>query len=74
MDRVVIGMDPHKRSVSIEVRDVREVLRATARFGTDTGNYRAMLRVARQWPERVWAVEGANGIGRADRAAAARRR
>ena len=64
MDRVVIGMDPHKRSVSIEVRDVREVLRATGRFGTDTANYRAMLRVARQWPERVWAVEGANGIGR----------
>src|SRR5437016_185866 len=64
MDRVVIGMDPHKRSVSIEVRDVREVLRATGRFGTDTGNARAMLRVARQWPERVWAVEGANGIGR----------
>jgi hypothetical protein len=26
MDRVVIGMDPHKRSVTIEARDVREVL------------------------------------------------
>src|SRR5438132_12219576 len=64
VDRVVIGMDPHKRSVSIEVRDVREVLRPTGRFGTDTANYRAMLRVAKQWSERVWAVEGANGIGR----------
>jgi hypothetical protein len=28
MDRPVIGMDPHKRSVTIEARDVREVLRA----------------------------------------------
>jgi transposase len=51
MGRVVIGMDPHKRSVSIEVRDEREVLRATARFGTDTANYRAMLRVAKQWSQ-----------------------
>jgi len=40
------------------------VLRATGRFGTDTGNYRQLLKVAHQWPERVWAVEGANGIGR----------
>jgi transposase len=64
MDGVVIGLDPHKRSVSIEVRDDREVLRATGRFATDTVEYRAMLRFARQWPDRVWAVEGANGIGR----------
>jgi transposase len=64
MDRVVIGMDPHKRSVTIEARDVREVLRATGRFGTDTGNYRQMIKVARQWPDRIWAVEGAAGIGR----------
>jgi transposase len=64
MDRVVIGMDPHKRSVTIEARDAREVLRATGIFGTDNGSYRAMLKVARQWPTRVWAVEGANGVGR----------
>ena len=64
MDRVVIGMDPHKRSVTIEARDTREVLRATGRFGTDSRQYRAMLSVGRQWPRRVWAVEGANGIGR----------
>jgi hypothetical protein len=31
MDRVVIGMDPHKRSVTIEARDTREVLRASGR-------------------------------------------
>jgi transposase len=34
MDRVVIGMDPHKASVTIEARDGREVLRARGRFGT----------------------------------------
>src|SRR3977135_1211923 len=64
MERGVIGMEPHKRSVTIEARDVREVLRATGRFGTDTGNYRQMIKVARQWPDRIWAVEGAAGIGR----------
>jgi hypothetical protein len=64
MDRVIIGVDPHKLSVTIEARDNREILRATGRFGTDTRSYRQLLKVARQWPERVWAVEGANGIGR----------
>jgi len=63
-DRVIIGVDPHKLSVTIEARDSREILRATGRFGTDAGSYRQMLRFAGQWPERMWAVEGANGIGR----------
>ena len=44
MDRVVIGMDPHKRSMTIEARDVREVPRATGRFGTGTVNYRQIQR------------------------------
>jgi transposase len=64
MDQVIIGVDPHKLSVTIEARDRREVLRATGRFGMDTAGYRQLLRAARQWPARVWAVEGANGIGR----------
>ena len=42
MSGVVIGMDPHKVSVTIEVRDEREVLLATGRFGTDTGGYKAI--------------------------------
>jgi transposase len=64
MDRVIIGVDPHKLSVTIEARDTREILRATGRFGTDTRSYHQLLKVARQWPQRIWAVEGANGIGR----------
>ena len=64
MDRVVIGAVPHKLSVTIEARDNREILRATGRFGTDTRSYGQLLEIARQWPERIWAVEGANGIGR----------
>jgi len=64
MDKVIIGVDPHKQSVTIEARDTREILRATGRFGTDARSYRQLLAYARQWPGRVWAVEGANGIGR----------
>src|SRR5881296_240930 len=62
--RVVIGTDPHKRSATIEVRDGREVLLATGRFPMDKTGYRQLLGYARQWPARVWAVEGANGAGR----------
>jgi hypothetical protein len=40
------------------------MLRATGRFGTDARGYRLLVAYARQWPDRVWAVEGANGIGR----------
>jgi transposase len=64
MDTVVIGVDPHKLSVTSGARDAREILRATGRFGTDARSCRQLLEVARQWPERIWAVEGANGIGR----------
>ncbi|WP_406831717.1 IS110 family transposase [Pedococcus sp. KACC 23699] len=62
--RVVIGMDPHKRSVTIEVMRPDESVAVGGRFATDQGGYAAMLEVARAWPERVWAVEGCNGIGR----------
>ena len=64
MDQVIIGVDPHKLPVTIEVRDNREILRATGRFGTDARGYRLLVTYAQQWPERVWAMEGANGIGR----------
>ena len=63
-ERVVIGMDPHKRSVTIEVMRPDESVATGGRFDTDQVGYAAMLEVARVWPERVWAVEGCNGIGR----------
>ena len=59
--RVVIAVDPHKLSVTIEARDNREILRATGRFGTDARSHRQLLEVARQWPERIWAVEERTG-------------
>jgi transposase len=67
---VVIGVDPHKRSATIEVLDERERVLATGRFGTDTAGYKELLAAGRRWsagaagPGRVWAVEGCNGVGR----------
>src|SRR6266545_1354070 len=65
MSRVTIGVDPHKRSVTIEAVDDHAQVLATGRFGTDTTGYRLMLcYVRQQWPHRRWAVEGAGGVGR----------
>jgi len=61
---VIIGMDPHKRSATVEVIDDRERVISTGRFGTDKAGYAAMLAFGRQYADRVWAVEGCNGIGR----------
>jgi len=63
-DRVVIGMDPHKRSATIEVMGADEAIHGGGRFGTDRDGYTAMLRYGKQWPHRVWAIEGCAGIGR----------
>jgi transposase len=62
--RVVIGMDPHKRSVTIEVMAAEEEVLAVGRFGTDAKGFKAMADHVKQWPDRVWAIEGCNGIGR----------
>ncbi|MFK5636129.1 MULTISPECIES: IS110 family transposase [unclassified Ornithinimicrobium] len=62
--RVVIGMDPHKRSVTIEVMTADEAIVGGGRFGTDADGYGRLLAYARRWPERVWAVEGCAGIGK----------
>ncbi|WP_223164294.1 IS110 family transposase [Nocardioides mesophilus] len=63
-ERVVIGMDPHKRSATIEVMTGDETIVGGGRFGTDRDGYAAMKNYAKQWPDRVWAIEGCQGIGR----------
>jgi transposase len=63
-ERVVIGMDPHKRSVTIEVMTAVEDVLGGGRFGTDADGFAAMVEYVALWPERVWAIEGCNGIGR----------
>ncbi len=65
MSDVIVGVDPHKRSVTIEAIEGQGKKVATGRFGTSTRDYKAMLGyVRRQWPQHRWAIEGAHGVGR----------
>ncbi len=64
MEKVIIGVDPHKLSATIEVVDDREKMLGSGRFSTDRAGYAAMRTYVKAWPERVWAIEGANGTGR----------
>lgn len=66
-ERVVIGMDPHKRSATIEVMGADETIVGGDRFGTDEAGFAAMTgcvnRIQPDRGQRVWAVEGCHGIG-----------
>jgi transposase len=64
MEQVIIGVDPHKLSATIEVVDKQEHLLGSGRFTTNQAGYAAMRSYVKTWPNRVWAVEGANGAGR----------
>jgi len=61
---VIIGMDPHKRSATIEIVDEKAAVLAAGRFGTDKAGYAQMLAAGRKFGDRIWAVEGCNGIGK----------
>jgi transposase len=63
MEQVIIGVDPHKLSATIEVVDDREQLLGEGRFPTDHAGYTAMRTYVKGWPDRVWAIEGATGTG-----------
>ena len=70
---IVIGVDPHKLSVTIEVVDDRERVLATGRCATDNAGYVAMRKHVAAWPERTWAVEGSNGAAARCRSGCCRR-
>ena len=65
--RVVVGMDPHKRSATIEVMTGDETVLGGDRFDTAEAGFAAMCGYVNQiQPDRdlrVWAVEGCHGIG-----------
>ena len=74
MRKVLIGVDPHKASVTVAVVDeaVGELIER-ASFPQNRTGLRALERWAKRFPERRWAVENAGGLGRylAQRLAAA---
>ena len=63
MAKVMIGVDPHKLSNTIVVIDREEKVLARHRFTNDRAGYRALKAAARTYPDRIWAVEGAQGVG-----------
>ena len=50
MVAVVIGVDPAKRSNTIEVIDSAETVLLTARFENSREDYRRMLSLVKRWP------------------------
>ncbi len=63
-DQVIIGMDPHKSSNTIAVLTRDETMLTRRRFENSDDGFVAMLQAVTDYPDRVWAVEGANGMGR----------
>ena len=59
MKSVIIGVDPHKLSATIEVVDHHERLLGSGRFATDKAGYAAMRRYVKAWPR-----PGLGGRGR----------
>ena len=58
-----IGVDPHKASHTAAVLDVHEQLVGEVRVRADRSQRDRLLAFAAPYAPRVWAVEGARGLG-----------
>ncbi len=62
---MIIGVDPHKGShTATAVSPTRNAPAASLRVDATLAGYRQLLRWGKAFPERQWAVENANGLGR----------
>jgi Transposase len=64
MTAVMIGVDPHKGSHTAVVIGSAEELLGEVRVRASAGQAEKLVAWAADWPERIWAVEGAAGLGR----------
>ena len=64
MVQVIIGIDPHKGSHTALALDQGESRLGQLRVIAAPGQVEQLQRWAAPWPERVWAIEGARGLGR----------
>jgi transposase len=65
MSLVLIGVDPHKSTHTASAVDpVTNRQFTSLRIHSTLREYRKALTWAKQWPERKWAIENANGLGR----------
>ena len=61
---MIIGVDPHKGSQAATAVDApTNTAVSSLRVDATIGGYRQLLRWARQFGERCWAVENARGLG-----------
>ena len=63
MAAVVIGIDPHKASHTAVAVDEREVTLGDVRVRATAAQSERLLAWAGRWPQRIWAVENAEGLG-----------
>jgi transposase len=61
--RITIGIDPHKASITAAALTPTSVTLGHRRIPSTTRTADALLAWAQDWPERIWAVEGASGLG-----------
>jgi transposase len=60
---VRIGIDPHKRSHTAVALDEHDAVLDELRLDADVRQVARLLGWAAGWPERIWAIENANGLG-----------
>ena len=62
---MIIGVDPHKSShTATAVSSATNTAEGSIRIDATLAGYRELLRWARKFPERRWAMENARGLGR----------
>ena len=64
MTRTVIGIDPHKDSHTATALGAARDHLGTIKVRSSRTTTRQLLAWAGEWTERVWAIEGATGLGR----------
>jgi len=61
---VTIGIDPHKTSHTAAALDASGETLGELRLRADGATLSRLGAWAAGWPQRVWAIEGAGGLGR----------
>jgi hypothetical protein len=61
---ITIGIDPHKSSLTAVAIDASGHPIGQRRLAVNAGTFTQLMKWANAWPQRRFAVEGANGLGR----------
>ena len=61
---MMIGIDPHKASHTAVALTPTESVVGQIKVRASSKQVTTLLTWAEPWPERVWAIEGASGLGR----------